>query len=109
MPHHSRTITALCVTANPTGRVPTWVISGGSWPPYTGSAYPPRFSVEADMAAWLLRAIWRPEQVQQTEQAYSITSSAVASSAGGTVRPLRVPRFSLKHRVERIATRTGDE
>jgi hypothetical protein len=44
------------------------------------------------MAAWLLRAIWRPEQVQQTEQAYSITSSAVASSAGGTVRPLRVPR-----------------
>jgi hypothetical protein len=30
----------------------------------------------------------RPEQVQQTEQAYSITSSARASSdGGGTVRP----------------------
>ena len=27
----------------------------------------------------------RPEQVQQTEQAYSITSSARASSVGGTV------------------------
>ena len=29
----------------------------------------------------------RPEQVQQTEQAYSITSSARASNVGGTVRP----------------------
>ena len=29
----------------------------------------------------------RPEQVQQSKQAYSITSSAVASIDGGTVRP----------------------
>src|SRR5262245_41401676 len=29
----------------------------------------------------------RPEQVQQTEQAYSITSSAMASSPGGKLRP----------------------
>ena len=29
----------------------------------------------------------RPEQVQQTEQAYSITSSAIARRPGGKVRP----------------------
>jgi hypothetical protein len=35
----------------------------------------------------LLSATSRPEQVQQTEQAYSITSSASASSLGGTSIP----------------------
>jgi hypothetical protein len=41
----------------------------------------------ADMPASTLGANRRPEQVQQTEQVYSITSSALASSAGGTSRP----------------------
>jgi hypothetical protein len=34
-----------------------------------------------------ISATSRPEQVRQTEQAYSITSSARASSVGGTSRP----------------------
>ena len=37
----------------------------------------------------------RPEQVQQTEQAYSITSSARASSVGGTSRPIALAVFRL--------------
>src|SRR3974390_2368130 len=51
------------------------------------SAYPPILSVNADIPAWRLSAKRRPEQVQQTEQAYSITSSAVASSVAGNSRP----------------------
>jgi hypothetical protein len=54
------------------------------------SAYPPRLSVIADMPISTLSAMRRPEQVQQcvwTKLRYSITSSASASSDGGTVRP----------------------
>src|SRR5215472_12201606 len=44
-------------------------------------------TTRADISGRLKCANSRPEQVQQTEQTYSITSSARASSLSGTVRP----------------------
>jgi len=56
----------------------------------------PKSSVIADIAALTLCANSRPEQVQQTEFNYSITTSARASSSGGTSSPsaLAVLRFT---------------
>jgi hypothetical protein len=51
----------------------------------------------------------RPEQVQQIEQAYSITSSARAMSVGGTVMPNRTNQFIvLQHRHNKECANTGD-
>jgi hypothetical protein len=49
----------------------------------------------------------RPEQVQQTEQAYSITSSAVASSVDGTVRPNVLAVSALMTSSNLLACMTG--
>jgi hypothetical protein len=63
------------------------------------SAYPPRLAVKADIPDWQVRAKNGREQSQQTSP-YSITSSAVASSVGGTSRPSALIRISLAARPE---------
>jgi hypothetical protein len=52
-----------------------------------GTASVPLRPVNADIPVRQPRATSRPEQVRQTEQPYSITSSARASSVGGTAVP----------------------
>src|SRR5215472_14869954 len=49
----------------------------------------------------------RPEQVQQTEQAYSITSSARAMSVGGTVMPSAFAVFILITSSNLVGCRIG--
>src|SRR5262245_41483183 len=51
------------------------------------SALRPRADVGADIVEPPVSANSRPEQVQQTEQAYSITSSACCRNGSGMVRP----------------------
>jgi hypothetical protein len=50
------------------------------------SALPARADVGADIVEPLVSANRRPEQVQQHNSGYSITSSAMASTPGGIVR-----------------------
>src|SRR5262249_3703248 len=60
------------------------------------SASHPKATESLRSSEMTLSATSGPEQVQQTEQAYSITSSAMASTPGGMARPsaLAVPRLS---------------
>src|SRR6516164_11780460 len=59
------------------------------------SAAPSHSGHKADPERPPVGANSRPEQVQQTEQAYSITSSTTASSDGGTSCPIRVLGFQV--------------
>ena len=70
------------------------------------SAYPPRLAVKADIPDRQVRAITGREQMQQS-QCYSITSSARASSVGGTLRPSVFAVLRLTIRVKTDGNWTG--
>jgi hypothetical protein len=71
------------------------------------SAYPPKLSVKADIPARQPSANSGHERVQQTEQAYSITSFACASKLGGKVTPIALAVGRLMTNSNSVGCTTG--